>query len=432
MYSKQNTDSLFGVYYGWIIVAVALISMAVWFGIRTSFSVFYVAILEEFHWNRGDTAGVQSLALIFYSIMAPIVGGLIDRFGPGRIIVPGIMLLSLGMVSCSTTDTLFQFYFFYGVMVGAGVTCISPVSYSAILVHWFAKRRGLASGVAVSGIGLGTFLWVPLSQNFISLWGWRLSFVILGGLFLSLLLPLNSILLRHKPQKNGQRYNEVVYEKPYIEPQSGCSNKETSENSWIIIKDLFNSRLWALMACSFLAVAGTYIILVHNVKFLVDQGMDKMTAAFIFALTGVISSIFRIFWGWLSDRIGRESTYTFGMFCGIISVCSLLLLEGLQSRYLVYTFLFFFSMGWGVTAPIFMAKAADLFKGKIFGLIYGFVEAAIGIGGGFGAWVAGFIFDKTHSYQLAFFLVIIVFILSCFFMWLLAPPKAHFGKVRSR
>ncbi|MGD9303089.1 MAG: MFS transporter, partial [Desulfobacterales bacterium] len=153
---------------------------------------------------------------------------------------------------------------------------------------------------------------------------------------------------------------------------------------------------------------------------------------FIFALTGVISSIFRIFWGWLSDRIGRESTYTFGMFCGIISVCSLLLLEGLQSRYLVYTFLFFFSMGWGVTAPIFMAKAADLFKGKIFGLIYGFVEAAIGIGGGFGAWVAGFIFDKTHSYQLAFFLVIIVFILSCFFMWLLAPPKAHFGKVRSR
>ena len=432
MYSKQNTDSLFGVYYGWIIVAVALISMAVWFGIRTSFSVFYVAILEEFHWNRGDTAGVQSLALIFYAIMAPIIGGLIDRFGPGRIIVPGIILLSLGLVSCSTTDTLFQFYLFYGVMVGAGVTCISPVSYSAILVHWFAKRRGLASGVAVSGIGLGTFLWVPLSQKFISLWGWRLSFVILGGLFLLLLLPLNSILLRHKPQKNGQRYDEVVYEKPCIETQSGCSNIETSENSWIIIKDLLNSRLWALMACAFLAVAGTYIILVHNVKFLVDQGMDKMAAAFIFALTGVISSIFRIFWGWLSDRIGREPTYTLGMFCGIMSVCSLLLLEKMQSGCLVYTFLFFFGMGWGVTAPIFIAKAADLFKGNIFGLIYGFVEAAIGIGGGFGAWVAGFIFDKTHSYQIAFFLVIIVFILSCFFMWLVAPPKAPLGEVRSR
>jgi MFS family permease len=432
MYSKKNTDSLFGVYYGWIIVAVALISMAVWFGIRTSFSVFYVAILEEFHWSRGDTAGVQSLALIFYSIMAPIVGSLIDRFGPGRIIVPGIVLLSLGLVSCSTIDTLLQFYLFYGVMVGAGVTCISPVSYSAILVHWFVKRRGLASGVAVSGLGLGTFLWVPLSQNFISMWGWRLSFFILGGLFLSILLPLNSILLRHKPQKNGQRYNEVVYEKPCIEPRSRCSDKQTSENSWTIIKVLGNSRFWALMACSFLSVMGIYIILVHNVKFLVDQGMDKMTAAFIFALIGLISSIFRIFWGWLSDRIGRETTYTVGMICGVMSICSLLLLEKMQSKCFVYTFLFFFSMGWGVTAPIFMATAADLFKGNTFGLIYGLVESALGIGGGFGAWVAGFIFDKTQSYQIAFFLVIIVFILSSFFIWLVAPRKALIGKVRSR
>ncbi len=287
----------------------------------------------------------------------------------------------------------------------------------------------MASGVAVSGIGLGTFLWVPLSQNFISLWDWRLSFVILGGLFLSLLLPLNSILLRHKPQKNGQSYNKEVYGKPHIEPQSRCSNKGRSKNSWTIIKDLANSRLWALMACSFLAVTGTYIILVHNVKFLVDQGMDKMTAAFIFALTGVISSIFRIFWGWLSDRVGRKLTYTFGMFCGVMSVCSLLLLEKMGSRSLVYTFLFFFSMGWGVTAPIIMATAADMFKGNFFGLIYGLVEAAIGIGGGFGAWFAGFIFDKTHSYQIAFFLVIIVFVLSCFFMWLVAPPKAPFEKV---
>jgi cyanate permease len=79
-----------------------------------------------------------------------------------------------------------------------------------------------------------------------------------------------------------------------------------------------------------------------------------------------------------------------------------------------------------------MATAADLFKGNTFGLIYGLVESAVGIGGGFGAWVAGFIFDNTHSYQIAFFLVIIVFILSSFFIWFVAPRKALFGKVRSR
>jgi len=424
----KNVDNFYGVYYGWIIVAVALISMAFWFGIRTSFSIFYVALLEDFQWNRGDSAGVQSMALFSYTIIAPIVGGLIDRFGPRRIIVPGILVFTLGLVFCYTINNLLQFYLFYGVIVGSGVTCIGLVSYSATLAHWFVKKRGLASGIAVSGIGLGTFLWVPLSQYLISKWGWRLSFVILGGLFLVILLPLNAIFLRHKPQNTGQRYNKVVYEEPCIEPQSKRSDQRESEDSWTIIKVLGNSRFWTFLVFPFLAVIGIYIILVHNVKFLVDQGMDKMTAAFIFAMTGVISSVFRIFWGWLSDRIGRETTYTLGMFCGCMGVLSLLLLENMQSKCFVYTFIFFFSMGWGVTAPMFIAAAADLFKGKTFGLIYGFVETAIGVGGSFGSWIAGFIFDKTHSYQMAFVLVIFVFIFSCFFMWLAAPRKTIFTK----
>jgi len=123
-------------YYGWVIVAVALISMAGWFGIRTSFSVFYVALLEDFPWNRGDSAGVQSMAMITYTIMAPIVGGLIDRFGPRRVIAPGIFVLCLGLVLCATIKNLNQFYLYYGIIVGVGVTSIGIISYSAILAHW--------------------------------------------------------------------------------------------------------------------------------------------------------------------------------------------------------------------------------------------------------------------------------------------------------
>jgi sugar phosphate permease len=101
-------------YYGWIIVAVALVSMAFWLGIRSSFSVFYVALLEEFPWNRGASAGAQSMALITYTILSPIVGGLIDRFGPRRVVVPGILLLAMGLILCSTIETLNQFYLLYG------------------------------------------------------------------------------------------------------------------------------------------------------------------------------------------------------------------------------------------------------------------------------------------------------------------------------
>jgi len=409
-------------YYGWIIVGVALISMAFWLGIRSSFSVFYVALLDEFPWSRAGSAGVQSMALITYTFMAPLVGGLIDRFGPRRVIAPGILILAVGLMLCSRIETLTQFYIFYGVVVGTGISCIGIVSYSAILAHWFEKKRGLASGIAVSGMGLGTFLLVPMSQSFISMWGWRMTFIITGCLVLIILVPATALFLRHKPQELGQHpdgsNSPDLNNKNHSQDQN---NKQ--DNDWTLRKAVYTLRFWALILFPFFGFIGVFIIVVHQVKFLVDQGIDKMTAAYILAMVGIVSSIFRIFWGWLSDRISRELTYTMGIVCGCLGAGSLLLFEIHGSAFFTYSFFVLFGVGWGVTAPMFMAVAADLFKGRIFGLIYGFVEAGIGIAGAFGAWVAGFIFDKTQSYQAAFVLVIVAFLLSGIFVWLAAPRK---------
>jgi MFS family permease len=112
-----------------------------------------------------------------------------------------------------------------------------------------------------------------------------------------------------------------------------------------------------------------------------------------------------------------------GIVCACVGAGSLLLFEIQGAAFFTYSFLVLFGMGWGVTAPIFIAVAADLFKGRIFGLIYGFVEAGIGVAGAFGAWIAGFIFDKAQSYQLAFILAIVTFLLSVVFCWLAAPRK---------
>lgn len=414
-------------YYGWVIVGVALISMAFWMGIRTSFSVFYVALLEDFPWNRGSSAGVQSMALITYTCMAPLVGGLIDRFGPRRVIAPGILILAVGLMLCSKIEILTQFYIFYGVVAGTGISCIGIVSYSAILAHWFEKKRGLASGIAVSGMGLGTFLLVPMSQSFISMWGWRMTFIITGCLVLIILVPANALFLRHKPQELGQRPDGSAPSESNHKNPSRDRPCKTQDNDWTLRKAASTLRFWSLVFFPFFGFIAVFIIVVHQVRFLVDQGIDKMTAAFIFALVGIVSSIFRVFWGWLSDRISRELTYTLGIVCGCLGAGSLLLFEIHGSAFFTYSFFVFFGMGWGAAAPMFMAVAADLFKGRIFGLIYGFVEAGIGIAGAFGAWIAGFIFDKTQSYQSAFILVIVTFLLSCFFCWLAAPRKYRFA-----
>jgi MFS family permease len=423
MESSGNNSQ--GIFYGWIIVGVALVSMAFWLGIRTSFSVFFVAFLGEFHWSRASTAGVQSLALITYTVLAPIVGGLIDRHGPRRVIVPGILVFALGLGMCSLIKTLPQFYLLYGVIMGSGITCVGIVSYSAVLAHWFEKRRGLASGIAVSGMGLGTFALVPLSQALISRRGWRAAFVVLGGLVMLILLPLNAIFMRHKPADVGQFMDGEKTVRVRIRRGAARNHSPEEPDEWSFGSVLVSGRFWALMGFTFFSTISIYGILVHGIEFFVDQGIERMKAAFVLALVGVVSSVFRIVWGGVSDRAGRELTFTFGLLCASLSVVSLLLIEETGKRDFVYCFLILFGMGWGVTAPMFMVVSADLFNGPIFGFIYGLVEAGIGIAGAIGSWMAGAIYDRTQSYQWAFILFIVFFSVSAALIWLAAPRKVR-------
>jgi len=420
----ESVDSRVGFYYGWIIVAVTFVSMGFWFGVRTCFSVFYVKLLEDFPWERADSAGVQSVAMICYTVLSPVVGVLIDRFGPRRIIVPGILILTLGLILCAFVQTLTQFYLFYGIIVGSGNTCIGVISYSIILSYWFEKKRGLASGVAASGIGLGTFALVPLSQYFISTLGWRMTFVALGALAFIIVLPLNAVFIRHKPRELELFIDGLDGGDERNHANSHGNDGERTEGDWTIARALRSVHFWAVLAFPFLSATGLFIILVHNVRFLVDQGIGKMTAAHMFAIAALSSAIFRIFWGWLSDRIGREMTFTFGVVFLCLGAGSLLLFETTGAMGFVYTFSVSFGMGWGILAPMFMSVATDIFKGKAFGLIYGIVEGCIGAAGALGAWVAGYIFDTTQSYRPAFLLAIVVFLLSCIFIWMAAPRKA--------
>jgi MFS family permease len=409
-----------GFYYGWIIVGVGLISMIFW-GIRGCFSVFYVALLEEYPWSRGGAAGVQSLALITNALVAPLIGWMIDRFGSRRIIILGVLVVGFSLFSCALIKTLAQFYILFGVFVAGGITSIGIVAYTVILAHWFEKKRGLANGIAVSGMGLGILILVPLSQYLISNWGWRVAFVGLGGLVLIILLPLNAIFLRQKPEDIGQFKDGL---RNIENLSTGKRVAEEPKANTTLRKAIRTRNFWALVAFPTLAVLGIFIVLVHNVKFLVDEGLDKMMVAFYLALIGAICFVFRTFWGWLSDYLGREKTYTLGtlFLCG--GVYTLLLIDTMNARWLVYLFLIFFGVGWGVTAPIFMSATADLYKGKAIGLIFGIVEASSSIGGAFGAWVGGYIFDKTQSYRLAFLVAIIAFILSGCFIWLSAPRNS--------
>lgn len=402
--------------------------MGVWLAMRGTFSVFLVVLLDEFHWTRAAAAGVQSVSFIVYTFSAPLAGTLIDRFGPRRVMLPGILVLCVGLFLSAHVKSLTQFYIFYGVIVAFGVTFISLVAYSAVLSHWFERKRGLAGGIAVSGMGIGNFVLVPLTQYMIDVAGWRFAFMILAGLVFVLLFPLTAFLVRHKPAEMGLRPDNAGRTDGGAEPRRGrirVVDNRWAETNWTLPLVAREGRFWAVLAYSFLVIIPIYLILIHGPRLLVDKGFSGMDAAFVVAALGITSSVFKVFWGWLSDRIGRELAFTIGSFILALGVFILLLLEAGGPPQLIYLFIGFFGCGWGIAAPIFFAIAADLFQGKAFGLIYGMNEAIIGLGSALGPWVGGMSFDTTGSYKTALLLGIAAALASCPFVWLAAPRKVR-------
>jgi len=415
-------------YYGWVIVCLSMISMSFWFGIRTTFSVFFVALIDHFQWGRAEAAGAYSIAMLVYMIMAPIIGTLVDHIGPRKVILPGIILTGLGLLLCTQIQTLIQFYLFFGVIVGMGVTCLSIAPFTVILAHWFERKRGMANGLAGVGIGIGVLILVPLTQYLISFSGWRSAYLILSLLILIIPLPLNGFFLKHRPQEIGllpdgdlsnDSYRTSHQKTRDVEP----FNPSHTQNGWALWEIFKTARFWCVILFPSFTAFGIYIIMVHHVRYLVDLGVDRLWAASLFAGIGALSSVFRPFWGWFSDRVGREITFTMGEVCFSSGILFLLLFQYVPSRTLLYLFAAFFGVGWGVTTPMIMSVTGDIYKGKSFGLIYGMVEGVIGIGAAFGAWLAGYIFDQTQNYFWAFVLVILLNLISVLLVWLAAPRK---------
>ena len=342
-------------------MAVAMISIAFWFGVRTSFSVFYVSLVDAFGWSRGATAGAQSVAMIVYAVAAPTAGTLVDRYGPRRIILPGAVLLVLSIAACASIRSLPALYLYYGLGAGISIACLGPAPFTAVLAHWFKRRRGLASGLAVSGMGLGVLVLVPGVQVVIGRHGWQTGFLVLAAAVAVLALPLNGLLLRRSPASMGLSAETEMG--PAVESGVGT----TDDRDWTLGRALRSVHFWALLAFPCLIMFPIYIVIVHFVAFLDGLGVSRVTAASALAMVGAVSAAGRVAWGWASDRLGREWTYTLGLIPFGLGLVCLLALEATGRQGLIVAFVILFGLGWGATAPMFMATAVDLFHGRMVG-----------------------------------------------------------------
>ena len=413
-----------GLSYAWVIVGIVIIGMTLIYGIRHSFSVFFPSILEEFGWNRGSTAFMLSLNLLVYGSLAPITGSLGDRWKPHRVMPIGLIILGLATMGCAFAQELWHFYLLLGFIAPIGMACAGWPLLAPALANWFARKRGLAMGLAQIGAGL-SFTYGLYAEFAILQLGWRHAYFVLAGTLWVILLPLYFLFFHFRPEDKGLK--PYGAEEPVIakseSPESSATNHEISHD-WTLRQALGTYQLWMLMLSYFLFWGiGTYLVIAHQVKFAEDVGYSSTFAVSIFALYG-----FSLIGGQLScgisDRIGREVTITLGSTLMIIALIALLSVNDSSQPWLLYVYAICFGYGGGFFTPTLTAGAADVFHGKHFGAIAGILLTGMGIGGVIGPWLGGYIHDITGSYTSAFFLCMAAFFLACIAFWMAAPRNA--------
>jgi len=416
-------------FYGWIILAISFITMVLTYGARNSFSVFYVEILDEFGWSRANTAGIFSISIITYGITAPFAGALVDKFGSKRVLLTGGIILTLAIMLCSKANTIYHFYLLFGVVSAIGHSLIGYPAILPLLSNWFVLKRGMVFGILASGWGVSFLAIVPLVQYLTAKFGWRTSFLLIGILMGAILLPLIAIFSHHRPEDmNLLPDGAHLLKKEKLTSRWAQNaikiNKKWVNTSWTLKKAMQTYQFW-LIFLTFFCIFGLVenFIVVHQIALMRDAGLSNTLTSSVIAFWGIMLFLGTLGGGFLSDKIGREKTFTLGCLFSILGLFILLLLEkGLHNR-ISYFYAFFFGLGMGINGPVLGAVIADMFQGKNFGRINGFIVLGFGLGGLIGPWFGGFIFDTTGSYSAALKIAIPIVCVAFILLWIAAPRK---------
>jgi MFS family permease len=412
-------------FYGWVVVTVTFITMAIGVNARTAFSLFFPPILSEFHWERGVTAGAFSFGFVVSAAVSPLIGRLMDRGGPRAVMELGVALMAGGLLLAPLTTAPWHLYITIGVMVGAGSVCLGYSGQSLFLPNWFIRRRGLAMGIAFAGVGIGSVTLLPWVQHLIEATGWRTACTAMGLMVLIVLAPIN-LLLRKRPEDLGLLPDgEAARSAASAKPVSNILDPVWAGTDWTLPRALRTARFWWIALGYFCGLYIWYAVQVHQTKYLLDIGFSPNVCVWALGVVSLLGIPGQIALGHLSDRIGREAIWAISAAGFAICFAALIALKYEPSLALVYLMVFAQgALGYGLTS-IMGAVVLEIFQGPHYGSIFGCVMLVALAGGAAGPWVTGSLYDLTGDYTIAFGIAIGVSLLSAFAIWQASPGKVR-------
>ncbi len=403
----------------WWLVIVGCITHAVNTGLSYfGMSAYFPSFEREFGWSRTAISGAFSLARIESGLLGPMEGYVTDRVGPQRMIFIGLFLCVGGFLALSLVDSLPMLYavIVLGIVLGSSLGYNMPIS--VLIAKVFRERRSLAFGIFRMGPGISGPM-VPLVGWMIGSWGWRTAAVISGCVLLAIGFPLACVIRKIYTQE----------EAGIVSLESSEANSKDSPHSSIdpqfTLKQALRHRsFWLLSSAMGMRHLVTEGVSVHFVILLVDRGWSTEAASTLLGISALIGAPARIGMGWLGDLLDKRR-----LVMGLLLALSVsVLLMGYTAQAFVFTTcMIIYSLAYGGLAALQEPIRADYFGTRAFATIQGMSRSVVTAGTFLGPIIAGFFYDVTKSYTIAFGVFGLVSLMATLFMFFAKPPERACG-----
>ena len=380
------------IFYGWWIV-LACVGTMVYIGgaISYGFTALIEPVVAEFGWSYTQVSLASSFRGFEARLLVPLMGLLVDRWGPRRLMFAGGIIIGLGLMLVSRTTSLGMFYGAF-ILLAIGTSACSITVMMTAVGNWFRKRVSLAAGIAMCGIGFGGFL-VPLVVRLIDLFDWHTATAILALGAFGIILPL-SLLFRHKPeqygyQPDGEVVSSVVGDEVLIPAQ-------TPEVDIRPKQALRSGTFWHLAlayVCLGMIASGTAT---HVMPYLSNIGITRSISGLVAGAIPLVSIGGRLGPSWLGDRFDKRWVAASGF--AMISIGLVHFEYAAAGMWVLVLFVILFAMGLGGSSIMRVAMVREYFGRNRFGTIYGAMSGVDMLGVVTGPLLTGWVFDNWHSY----------------------------------
>ena len=409
------------VFYGWyVIIALSIVGLAA-SAVRYTFSVFAPSLLQEFGWTRTTMGFAFTLHFWISCIIAPLVGLGLDKLGGRFILVIGSIFLLVSMILLSTLASVWQLHIYYGVLAGIGLGCTFLAPISSIARKWFVRKAGVATSIVLTGSGLGLSIAPPIVSLLIGEFGWRAAYNIFGIPVALLCILVAGFVIRNSPESMGLLPDGAKNTTSYtgaLESPVECNALLIDEKDWEVREAIGTANFWLINLAYGLCPLGVIAIITHMVTWAHDFQIDRESAALALFMLGICSVLSRIVGGVLCDRFGAKlPIYISAIALAIVNLYAL----KVSDKTSLYIFSLAMGLFYGLQLPCWAPLLGDLFGRKSIGTLMGIMSFSFGCISGPGPTIFGWIFDRYRSYNMAFLLMTVCFLIAYLFVLMIRP-----------